>query len=87
MVLTTMGDLARRHEMKLLFECQVEVEEKVIGKVNRTLTDKYGRVSGLEIDPAAESGQSAIVIPYEWISGIDEDRKVVVAVIPSRKTD
>ena len=85
MALITMGDLARRHEMKLLFECQVEVEEKVVGIVNRTLTDKYGRVSGLEIDPAPESGQSALVIPYEWILGVDESRKVVVAEIPTRK--
>lgn len=87
MALTTMGDLARRHEMKLLSECQVEAGEKIIGKVIRTLTDKYGRVSGLEIDPSPESGQSALVIPYDWILGVDEGRKVVVAEVPVRKTN
>jgi len=84
MTLTSLGDLARRRQMNLLFDCQVESEGKNIGKIANLLKDKNERVSGFEIK--TESGSST-VIPYEWVSGVDEARKVVVVNLKTKKTE
>ena len=83
MAIISMGELARRRNMKFLFECQVEVEQKIIGKVSHLITDKYERVSGIEVEPLDKG--KPIVIAYEWVSGIDEERKVVLAKVPVKK--
>lgn|GEM_PF-1563666 len=85
MAIITMGELARRRNMKFLFECQVEINEKLVGKVVHLITDKYERVSGLEVE-TADKGKP-IVIKYEWVSGIDEERKVVITKTPAKKND
>lgn len=80
-----MGELARQHKMSFLFDCQVEVEGKIIGTVDRLIQDKYERVSGIEIKPLATSDRTTIVIPYEWVEGVDEERKVLIAFIKAKK--
>ncbi len=85
MAIITMGELARRRNMKFLFECQVEIDQKIIGKVVHLITDKYERVSGLEVEPP-EKG-NPIIIKYEWVTGIDEERKVVITKTPAKKTN
>ncbi len=77
MALTSMGDLARKHKMNLLLECEVRTDDKVLGKVVKLISDKYERVSGIEVEQAGEAEGSIIVIPYEWIRGVDEEQKVV----------
>jgi hypothetical protein len=81
MALTPLGDLARRRQMDMVVDCQVETGGKIIGKVINILKDKYERVSGFEIK--AESGIK--VIPYEWVAGIDESRKVMIVEMRSQK--
>lgn len=82
MALTPLGDLARRRQMNIVFDCQVESNGKIIGKVANLLKDKYERVSGFEIK--GETGSST-VIPYEWVTGVDEERKVMVVEIRTKK--
>ncbi|NQS99033.1 MAG: hypothetical protein HQ591_11305 [candidate division Zixibacteria bacterium] len=85
MAVTTLGDLARRRMMNILLECEVEVDEKSIGKVSRLISDKYERLSGIEITPKDSSYGAIMTIPYEWITGVDEERRVVIARISIKK--
>lgn len=85
MAIITLGDLARRRKMNILLECEVEVDKKAVGKVSRLLTDKYERLSGIEIKPEDSSYGATLTIPYGWISGVDEERRVVIARIPIKK--
>ena len=85
MGLTLMGELARQRKMSILFDCQVEVDSKIIGVVDRLIQDKYERVSGIEIKPSESSDRTTIVIPYEWVEGVDEERQVLVASIRAKK--
>ena len=49
------------------------------------IQDKYERVSGIEIKPSESSDRTTIVIPYEWVEGVDEERQVLVASIRAKK--
>lgn len=85
MGLTNLGDLARQRKINMLLECEVEVDGKAVGKVGRLLTDKYERLSGIEIIHAEGSTGVPQTIPYEWINGVDQERKVIIVHIPAKK--
>jgi hypothetical protein len=81
MSITALSDILRNRKSNLVLQCSVESGGKVKGKVSRLVQDKYGRISGIEI--LTNEGTS-LVIPYEWVDGIDEERKVLLAHFPEK---
>jgi hypothetical protein len=86
MEISSMGDLARRRKTGLLLECEVEADGKLIGKVTHLLKDKYERIEGIEIALHEKHEKAHTTIPYAWIVGIDEARKVVIIHNPVKKS-
>lgn len=75
------GDLARARKLGELVGSTAKAGNKVIGKVIRLRTDKYGRVDGLYVE-SAQNPEETILVPYDRILGYLESEKVIKVDLP-----
>ena len=73
--MTSLNYLAHKVGEDPILGMEVTFSEKTIGKVAKLLRDKYGRLEGVEVEPAENL---LLTIHYSRIAGIDEDRNVMI---------
>lgn len=75
------GDLARARRLNDLVGSTAMSGDRVIGKVKRLRTDKYGRVDGLYVE-SAKNPADTILVPYDRIIGYSDAEKMVKVNLP-----
>ena len=75
----SLAELSRMGKIESILGYNIVSSGTVKGKITNLIRDKYGRLSGVEMESADESTTKHAAIAYNKIDSVDEENKVVNA--------
>ena len=75
----SLAELSRMGKVDSILGYEVVADGTVKGKISNLLRDKYGRLSGVEIEFEEKSAHKHTAVPYNKIDSVDEIKKIVNA--------
>ncbi|MBL7190301.1 hypothetical protein ISS30_01270 [bacterium] len=76
MTIKSLAQLSREGSIDVIMGAEAESDSIIMGKVEKLMHDKYGRLAGVEI--RVNETQKLQPIPYVKIDGYDDERRVLI---------